>query len=456
MFRSRAPALAIAMGIGLLAVSGSGLALDAAPGLEVYQQTLAGQAPGDEFGLALAVDEGTMAIGARTEDGTGAVHVYERNSTLEDWKQTDRLSENPDGSGHFGQSLDLEGDTLVVGNPGPEIGENSVHVFERTDEGWTLEATFRHGDPGLQSDEAKRLGSRVAVVDASTVAASAPADDPGLYVFEEGEDGWSLVQSFGPGTLGGQSAHPTQLAADNDTLVLGGGRANVGPSKSGVAIVFDRADGEWTVTQRLRPADPDAGDRFGNGLSIQGNLLAVGAPLDEAADGPTDTGVVHLFEDTDDGFERTATVAAPDGAPGDRFGRSVDLDGDRLRVGSPFADVGNASQAGEVDVFHRSPGSWDHVQNVTNPDPGSGDGFGWDIDGSQGAWVTGARFDDTGNGAETGAAHAYQTVGADTACRAVPAEAVCEQVPGTPGTPPADDLCRMVLAGPICDLLPTG
>ena len=86
------------------------------------------RAPGDYFGYSVAVDDGTVLVGAYQDDdkGTdsGSAYVFTRDSNV--WRQTNKLTEDPgEAGGWFGYSVavDTVADTALV-------GAGSAHVMD--------------------------------------------------------------------------------------------------------------------------------------------------------------------------------------------------------------------------------------------------------------------------------------------------------------------------------------
>jgi hypothetical protein len=79
----------------------------------------------DEFGIAAAISGDTIVVGAYLEDGgpgsplfgSGAVYIFERNQGGPDnWGQVKILhASDAQANDHFGRSVAIDGDTLVVG-----------------------------------------------------------------------------------------------------------------------------------------------------------------------------------------------------------------------------------------------------------------------------------------------------------------------------------------------------
>ena len=138
-------------------------------------------------------------------------------------------------------------------------------------------------------------------------------------------------------------------------------------------------DGSWAEVTSVRPANGAPGDGFGTAVAVDGGLMAVGAP--NHAPG----GAVYLYERRGDSWSPVASVALPDGAGGDSFGRSVALDGGLLVVGAPGRD----SSRGAVYAIRRNGGTLSAPVLVARGDR-AGDRYGVAVAASGGTILAGA------------------------------------------------------------------
>lgn len=140
------------------------------------------------FGHAVAIDDGHIAIGApNTWNGNGAVFVFSGSGSS--WTQTAMLalSDSPvaeaPGQGisdSFGVSLDLDGDSLVVGaTDQPSVCEGSAYVYVRYGTAWTEVAGFGPEDPAPDCGSIVGFGDDVAI-QADTVVVGAPGEENGV------------------------------------------------------------------------------------------------------------------------------------------------------------------------------------------------------------------------------------------------------------------------------------
>ena len=116
---------------------------------------------GAGFGAALALESGTLAVGA-PEGSPGRVVIFERAG--EEWVERATLGASASPDDGFGAALALRGDDLLVGAP----REGRVHVFGRSSDGssWNpvamLSVADRTGD--LEYGAAVAWGDGVALV----------------------------------------------------------------------------------------------------------------------------------------------------------------------------------------------------------------------------------------------------------------------------------------------------
>src|SRR6266849_6448238 len=99
-------------------------------------------ATGDLFGSSVALNNDTAFVGARgdSSQGTlfafaGAVYVFARDTTSGQWNQTQKLTAGDGAAGDlFGCSIDLRGDTALIGAHGIENSNGSpgaAYIFTR-------------------------------------------------------------------------------------------------------------------------------------------------------------------------------------------------------------------------------------------------------------------------------------------------------------------------------------
>ncbi len=185
-------------------------------------------------------------------------------------------------------------------------------------------------------------------------------------------------------------------AADGDILgyavALSGDRALVGAAAgdaSGAAYVFRQSAFGWTEEAKLVPADAAPGDYFGVSVALSGDRALIGGYHHD-----DQRGAAYVFVRTAAGWVQEAKLPTV-GDPGDNLGVSVALSGDRALVGANKRH----DARGAAYVFVRTANGWVLESELEAPEGTAGDAFGWSvaIDGDRA--VVGAYGRDGGRGA---------------------------------------------------------
>ena len=316
---------------------------------------------GDLFGTAVALDRDILVVGApfeqsgakglngdeesNSEDDSGAVYVFQRVDA--NWVQTAYIkSLNSEFNDQFGSSVDISGFTMVVGAPGEDSGVTGVngngadnskggsgaaYVIEGTGSGWIQQAYLKAGN----SDAADAFGSTIAV-DGNMIAVGAPYEDSGgtlsdnsqkdsgaVYVFGREAGSWhqrhylkaTVIEAFdnfgSDVSLDGFTLAMSAPLEDSAATGFGGDPFDNALSNSGSVTLAHFSGtpgglGSWSVLGYLKALNTGFEDRFGMAVSTQGDVLAIGAPLedsaargiggDEADNTQTNTGAVYLWQ----------------------------------------------------------------------------------------------------------------------------------------------------------------
>jgi autotransporter-associated beta strand protein len=270
-------------------------------------------------------------------------------------------------------------------------------------------------------------------VSGSTGLVGAKRDDGkgAAYVFRNLDTATGIVtQSVklvaSDGATSDNFGHAVSLS---DTMgLISAPTANVAGSGSGAAYVFRRLDtATGTVTQsaKLIASDAAAFDRFGDAVSLSGDVALIGATYK----GTGGAGAAYVFR----GLGRaTGTVTesvklvASDAATYDYFGGAVSLSGSTGLVGAS----GDASSAGAAYVFRgldTATGTVTQSAKLVASDAAANDYFGRAVSLSNSIGLIGA----SGQTSYTGAAYVFR--GLDTATGTVMQSAKLVASDGTAG-----------------------
>jgi FG-GAP repeat len=165
----------------------------------------------------------------------------------------------------------------------------------------------------------------------------------------------------------------------------------------------------------LKASNTDALDLFGVSVSVSGDTVVVGAPLEDSSatgvngdqgNGGGAGGAAYVFVRSGSGWSQQAYLKASNTDLNDQFGRSVAISGDTLVVGAigedshatgvdgdqSANDIGNS---GAAYVFVRSGTSWSQQAYLKASNTGLSDAFGVSASISGDTLVIGAYLEDS-------------------------------------------------------------
>lgn len=255
------------------------------------------------------------------------------------------------------------------------------------------------------------------------------------YILERDQDGkWTEVQKIvsSDRTAGDKFGFSVSIsgnyaivgASGEDNDLNGGGLA----FDAGSAYLFKRDDnGNWAELHKIVASDRAAQDLFGFSVSISGNFAVVGAYSEDQDPNGGDTkslaGSAYIFKKGgNDTWSQLQKIVASDREPGDRFGFSVSIDGDRLISGAYFEDhdaSGNNTidEAGSAYIFEKDGSDkWNEVQKIVAPERFEDDNFGRSVSISGNYAIAGAHMEDQdasegSNKVDAGSAYIFERAG---------------------------------------------
>lgn len=310
---------------------------------------------GAQFGLALALDDDTLAVGAPDvtfpPNGSGNVYIFIRSGSS--WSLEAKLSPSTAQSGdQFGRSLALQGDRLVVGAPFDDdngLQSGSAWVFERSGTTWSEAAQLLPSDPtsGSQFGRSVALDGSSLLVGAwldSAVAFQAGAG----YVFVESGGSWSEQAKLIAGTAAAGDGAGSSVGLEGDVALLGAPLAN---NAAGTIFRFDRdMSGVWAEATFFTPFSITSGDAFATSLALRDGTLLVGAPFEDSTGSPK--GTVLFYVADEQGVFSVDTEFDSPGPIGDGYGEAVAIGDGFLAIGAPVAD-GGATDSGAAFAIEK-------------------------------------------------------------------------------------------------------
>lgn len=297
----------------------------------------------EEFGASLSLKGERLAVGVPAElesnffcdeyicyesgenpVGSGKVRLYEFDGSEFALAQTITQEQDDD---RFGQAVDLQPGSLLVGAPGSIPGKAFVYHPDTGE----LQATFTSDDV----NGTDQYGFTVALSDTLALV-GAPASNI-VYVYRLIGESWAAagkLTSPGEGSGFGES-----LALDGDNIIVGA------PDINRAYLFQDSGDSGWPVVAELDWL-PDS--QFGRGVAITGDTAWVSAPRQLL--GSQRRGVVVQYERSVEGaWAQSTSYQAFNPGSFDGFGIGLNASSEMLSVLSYSASVGR--RGSRQDIF---------------------------------------------------------------------------------------------------------
>lgn len=228
------------------------------------------------YGWSVDIDGDLVGVGSRkTVFSRGDAFLYERNAT-DAWRQVAHLApENLSApTGNFGKSVAVTGSTALVADPGSG-GTGAVFVYTKADNG-----TWVHQDRVTSGDEkAEHFGTSLAVDGDRMVVGDneggSDSDRGAAYVLEEsGPGNWTHKARLTPSD---STIENFGVAVDIEGERVLVGDPDATSTYDGAAYVFSTTEaGDWTQTGHLLP--PDVSQDFGRTVELGGDRAVVFNP----------------------------------------------------------------------------------------------------------------------------------------------------------------------------------
>lgn len=234
-----------------------------------------GLAEGMIFGMAIGMSEDVAAVSAGSRSGGGAVFVF--RNVDGDWIQEAVLDyPGTDQRSGFGASLAINAGTLVVGAPLTDSLSGVAYVYEDGANGWAMT-----GELGIADGPESFFGISAAVMaDRVLVGAGRPFGQSGSVVAFARRDGeWSETGRLAAFDGGDGDGFGSTMATDGQTLWVGAPGAN--GRRGGIYEFAGSAAAGWTSVSRITAPNPEPGDGVGTIVAVGDGVLVSGMPRDD-------------------------------------------------------------------------------------------------------------------------------------------------------------------------------
>jgi len=349
-----------------------------------------------------ATGEDDDLIGGNSMPKAGAAYIFENQNGT--WVEIQKIiASDRSASDEFGWSVDIDGNTIVVGahkdfedenglNPIHHAG--SVYIFENQAGIWNETQKIVAGDRALDlvyptghvgEDLSDQFGHTIGISGSYIVVGALNHDfRPDLtsawqcgsaYIFEKSGGTWTQVQQIinsDNASSGGWERFGSSVAIDSNIIAVGMWAQDYSITgtdymkNAGAVYTFVRdGSGDWNENQKIVAGNRNTGDHFGWDVKINDGYIIAGVEHDDHDENETnallEAGSAYIFEKNSTGqFIELNKIRGSDRDSLDIFGYAVDVYGTEAIVGAFQHDFNvihadSVDEAGAAYIFSSNP-----------------------------------------------------------------------------------------------------
>jgi hypothetical protein len=252
---------------------------------------------------------------------------------------------------NFGFSIDYDNNTLLVGAPLTVLDSNegnpvnyagAAYFFEKRGTSW-IQTKFTSVEAANSLGEnlgtSVKLNKEYAFIGAPYAFDSSYLSAGAVYVLRKGENGWNRFQKLLPTDydLFTSPDFGASISSGGDYLAIGSPNEN---HSSGVVYLFHLSNGYWILQQKITAKDAINGIYFGGSVDLDGDRLIVGSysnKTDSAGENELMmAGAAYIFTRTGEFWHQIIKLVPGNRARSDKFGYSVAIEDNIAVVGAPY------------------------------------------------------------------------------------------------------------------------
>jgi len=355
------------------------------------------------FGHSVAVSGNFAIVGSPYDINSGnpygGAHIY--RLTGDKWVLMQKIAEGAPWGLRFGYSVSISGNYAVIGVPeySPTISGNpapgAVSVYQYNGTNWV----FMQRLTDLTGANGDRFGNSVCIsgnriiVGANNDDNGAAIDQGSASIYQFNGSSWVLMQKIIDATGAANDFFGESVSIDRDIVVIGAPYDDNGTFlNQGSATIYRYIGSTWVSSLRTTNPSSAANLYWGTSVSVSGNAVIIGAP-NERVGVNSSQGSVSFFDFTGTNWLYGGKLSNPAGVAGDGLGNYVSLSGDYAIVGAQSGNVGTSYQ-GYVMIFFKYSGNiWQKLITLSDPAGAIDDRFGnsVSIDGINKRFLIGAN-----------------------------------------------------------------
>lgn len=333
-----------------------------------------------------------------TAVGNNASNLVSYTYDKIEWQQQAFVkAANADASDYFGQSVDIDGDTMVSGAPDESSSQTTitngtsastdnglpwsgaVYVYKRNGSVWAQEAYIKAVNPDVMDAFGTSLSlnqntiavgaygessNQTTITNGSTASSNSSLSSAGaVYIYKRSGSNWAQEAYIKPVNISDGMYFGARTFLDGDTLVVStsyeksnqttitngeGASNNTSLSNAGAAYVYRRSGVLWAAEAYIKAGNNAAETMFGDSVGLHKDTIVVGASREASAQttitngtgtptnsGKSYSGAVYVYKRTSNIWNQEAYIKASNADVWDTFGTAVSIYEDTIAVSAP-------------------------------------------------------------------------------------------------------------------------
>ncbi|MDP8229031.1 MAG: FG-GAP repeat protein, partial [Candidatus Electryoneaceae bacterium] len=304
----------------------------------------------------------------------------------------------------FGFTVSTCGEYAIIGAHQGDDYSGSAYIFIHNGDEWTQQAVLTADD----ADAWDLFGISVSINGAYAIVGAYGNDDDGeqsgsAYIFVRNGDEWSQQAKLTADDADAGDVFGNAVSISGNYAIVGAYQNDDNGDRSGSAYIFVRDGEEWSQQAKLTADDAGADDRFGECVSISGDYAIIGAIFND--DDGENSGSTYIFVRDGVEWSQQAKLTADDADAQDFFGMPVSISGEYAVIGAHH-DGDNGENSGSAYIFIRERDEWTQQCKLTADDAAEDDEFGISVSISDSYAAVGARYNDD-DGDRSGSAYIF-------------------------------------------------
>ena len=303
------------------------------------------------FGSCIGISEDWIVVGASRHSGnSGRLYIFNKDGENEWILHSTVEAEDESLRDGLGSACAISGETIAVGAPTADAEDTTnlgiVLIYVLEGNTWNFQNRIVPSLDGACSGEMTdhRFGNDLAL--SGDTLAVVPFPPPGschrVYIFERVGQLWPQIAELG--SEDGDCTFDVSLDTSGNALAIGDSCHSTDSADEigQVTIYRKNSTQEWTAGEVISPPFPLANDRFGFGVSLNGDAVLIGRPREESS------GAFVYFRSAvnESEWENAAFLEG-----GENAGGQVALLGDFAIIGSPNDDQIGKTNTGSVRIY---------------------------------------------------------------------------------------------------------